>query len=80
MKKRYCINLIVNTLAIISLFIIGALQKPLYAEAPKPKYNVLFLMTDQHRPDAMGRYGDAHAITPALDDLAASGMSFRQTY
>ena len=80
MKKRDFINPIVKTWAVISLFIIGALQEPLYAEALKPKYNVLFLMTDQHRPDAMSRYGDAHAITPALDDLAASGMSFRQTY
>ena len=58
MKKRDFINSIVKNWAVISLLIIGALQEPLYAEAPKPKYNVLFLMTDQHRPDAIGRYGD----------------------
>ena len=50
MKKRDFINSIVKNWAVISLLIIGALQEPLYAEAPKPKYNVLFLMTDQHRP------------------------------
>jgi arylsulfatase A-like enzyme len=44
------------------------------------KFNILFLMADQHRPDALGRYGDHHAITPALDSLAATGVSFRQTY
>ena len=42
--------------------------------------NILFLMCDEHRPDALGRYGDPYALTPALDALAASGMSFRQTY
>ncbi|MCX7016955.1 MAG: sulfatase-like hydrolase/transferase [Candidatus Sumerlaeota bacterium] len=49
------------------------------APAKRPR-NILFLMCDQHRPDALGRYGDPYALTPALDALAASGMSFRQNY
>jgi choline-sulfatase len=50
------------------------------ASSAAPRYNVLLLMADQHRPDALGRYGDSNAITPALDSLAAAGMSFRQAY
>lgn len=46
----------------------------------KRPLNLLFLMCDQYRPDAFRRFGDANAITPVLDSLAASGVSFRQTY
>jgi len=42
--------------------------------------NVLFLMCDQHRPDAIGKYGDPYALTPAMDSLVADGMGLRQTY
>ncbi len=38
--------------------------------------NVLFLMTDQHRLDTLGSYGNAHAHTPNLDALAARGTRF----
>ncbi len=53
---------------------------PTPASARKRPKNILFLMTDQHRPDALGCYGSPYARTPALDALAASGMSFRRTY
>ena len=42
--------------------------------------NILFFMCDQHRPDALGHYGDPFALTPNLDALAAGGTSFRRTY
>lgn len=45
----------------------------------KPKH-ILFLMTDQHRPDALGFRGDPYAVTPALDRLAQEGMTFGRTY
>lgn len=38
--------------------------------------NILFLMTDQHRVDSLGAYGNTAAETPALDALAASGTRF----
>ena len=40
------------------------------ARAEKP--NVLLLLVDDLKP-AMGCYGDRHAITPAMDALAARG-------
>ncbi len=38
--------------------------------------NVLFLMTDQHRVDTLGCYGNPHVSTPHLDALAAAGTRF----
>lgn len=45
----------------------------------KPKYNVLFVSVDDLRP-TLGVYGDTIAVTPNIDQLAAEGMTFRQTY
>jgi arylsulfatase A-like enzyme len=47
--------------------------------ADRPK-NVLFLWTDQHRPDTIGAYGNALIRTPHLDRLAATGTLFEQAY
>lgn len=47
------------------------------ARAEKP--NVLLLLVDDLKP-AMGCYGDRHAITPAMDALAARGMRFDLAY
>jgi arylsulfatase len=45
-----------------------------------PRYNVLLLMTDQHRFDTLGCMGNQYAETPNLDRLAASGTIFRSAY
>ncbi|WP_210588814.1 sulfatase-like hydrolase/transferase [Streptomyces sp. GESEQ-35] len=42
--------------------------------------NVLFLMTDQHRVDTLGCYGNPHINTPHLDRLAATGTRFDRFY
>lgn len=42
--------------------------------------NVLFLMTDQHRADTLGCYGNPLVETPALDALAAEGVRFDRFY
>ncbi len=49
------------------------------AAGPRPK-NVLFLLSDQHRPGALGFRGDPHARTPHLDALARGGTSFLNAY
>ena len=46
----------------------------------KRRLNVLFLMTDQHRHNALGFRGDPYALTPNLDRLAASGTVFTHNY
>lgn len=42
--------------------------------------NLLFLMTDQHRVDTLGCYGNPHVATPNLDRLAAAGTRFDRFY
>ncbi|MGH3656990.1 MAG: sulfatase-like hydrolase/transferase, partial [Micromonosporaceae bacterium] len=42
--------------------------------------NILFLLTDQHRVDTLGCYGNPQVATPHLDALAASGTRFDRCY
>jgi len=42
--------------------------------------NILLLMVDQMRYDAMGCAGNPHIRTPALDHLASTGVRFAQGY
>jgi len=49
-------------------------------ESMAPQPNVLFLLSDDHRPDGIGALGNPHLKTPALDTLVARGMTFRHAY
>lgn len=51
----------------------------LFPQLGRPK-NVLLLMSDQHKPRALGVDGDPLARTPNLDALAHSGVRFRNAY
>ena len=42
--------------------------------------NVLFIMTDQHRKDALAAYGDPIIRTPHLDALATGGVRFENCW
>ena len=42
--------------------------------------NILFIIADDHRFDAIGAMGDATVQTPVLDSLMARGTTFRQTH
>jgi arylsulfatase A-like enzyme len=42
--------------------------------------NFLFLMTDQHRVDTLGAYGNTQVRTPHLDELARTGTRFDRWY
>jgi arylsulfatase A-like enzyme len=42
--------------------------------------NVLFLITDQHRPDHTGFGGNEMVQTPNLDAIAARGVVFDRTF
>jgi arylsulfatase A-like enzyme len=45
-----------------------------------PPYNFLCIMTDQHRADHLGCYGNAVLSTPHLDRIAAGGLRFERFY
>src|SRR4051795_12669914 len=49
-------------------------------ERPERKPNILLFVSDQHRYDVVGSYGDPHAITPGLDRMAAEGVLFENSY
>ncbi|HEY2931551.1 MAG TPA: arylsulfatase [Acidobacteriota bacterium] len=42
--------------------------------------NILFLMTDQHRADCVGSYGNRAIHTPNLDWMAREGVRFSRAY
>ncbi len=42
--------------------------------------NILFLHVDQMHADAVSAYGSRYCTTPAIDRLAADGVSFRRAY
>lgn len=42
--------------------------------------NVLFVLCDDLRPDALGCFGSAHVKTPHIDALAQDGLRFRDTF
>ena len=45
----------------------------------RPK-NILFIWTDQQRPDTIGAYGNPHVHTPHLDRLVEQSICFEQAY
>lgn len=46
----------------------------------KTRWNVLFLMADQHRTDTLGCYGNPHVNTSNLDAVAAGGTRLDECY
>ena len=49
--------------------------------APKnARPNILFILSDDHRPDGIGAWGNSHIKTPALDRLVERGISFPRAY
>ena len=44
------------------------------------RYNVLWIQTDEQRPDTLGCYGSAWARTPYVDALAASGVAMTRAF
>ncbi len=42
--------------------------------------NVLFILCDDLRPDALGCYGSPYVKTPNIDRLAAEGVRFKNTF
>lgn len=44
------------------------------------KYNILFIIADQHNAKTLGCYGHPDVRTPYLDQLAADGMRFNKAY
>jgi len=63
-----------------------AASKPVLSEAEGPKAlgmakpNIIFLLTDDHRADALGCAGNPVIYTPNIDDLAKNGVRFKNAF
>ncbi len=53
---------------------------PLQAPAPATPRNIVIVLTDDHRHDAMGFMGHPFLETPNLDSLARHGVHFRNAF
>ncbi len=59
----------------------GLWQDPeIWAPGPRPPYNVLFLVVDTMRPDAISALGGRYAKTPNMDRLVREGTRFVSCY
>ena len=72
MKKKYSLYWFL-VLSLLTIFSCNNSNK----DVVKP--NILFISIDDLRP-TLGAYGDSIAITPNIDQLAAEGMTFRETF
>lgn len=77
----------VNKWYLIFLFSMAGLALPAMIpfrnQAPEGKEkrpNIIFLLTDDHRADALGVMGNSIIKTPNLDNLANRGILFRKAY
>ncbi|NQV31640.1 MAG: sulfatase-like hydrolase/transferase, partial [Phycisphaeraceae bacterium] len=71
-----------NTFGIILVLLatlVLARSLPAQTSAPKTQYNVLFIASDDMRPE-LGCYGARHVFSPNLDRLAESGTTFLNAY
>nr|WP_294897618.1 sulfatase [uncultured Pedobacter sp.] len=77
MKKSYfCIlSVIVSTLIPFKGF-----SQQAVATKVKPQPNIIFLLTDDQRWDAMGAMGNSIIQTPNMDKLANAGVLFQNAY
>jgi len=67
-------------LTLITLLLIANFSDSKAADAPKPPLNLLFIITDQQRWDAMSCAGNEILQTPNLDKLAREGARFTNFY
>tara|TARA_R110002049_G_scaffold186379_3_gene354678 strand:+ start:5640 stop:7334 length:1695 start_codon:yes stop_codon:yes gene_type:complete len=62
----------------VGALLLGCSNKP-KTETPEKKPNIIFILTDDQRWDALGYAGNELAYTPEMDKLAKSGVFFKNT-
>ena len=70
--------LIPGLLALTTATFGASTPAPTAGEAPRP--HVLLIHADQVRIDALGAYGNVQIKTPAIDQLAAAGVRFQNSF
>lgn len=62
------------------LFLATLAIPALLAAQNAKKYNVIFIISDEHKADVTGCYGNKVVKTPNIDALAQSGVKFTRAY
>jgi len=62
------------------LFLLICLSSALQSMSQASRPNIIFILTDDHRYDGLGYFGNPLARTPELDALARSGTVFRNAF
>ena len=68
-----------TTTTILFVFLIWAYAVDAIAEEDR-RPNILFLLADDHRPDAVGEFNNSNIQTPHIDSLAKRGFRFSRNY
>jgi arylsulfatase A-like enzyme len=69
-----------HTLTLLAVLLLAPPAALPAADAPKPKPNIIFLLSDDQTIGALGCYGNKDVITPNLDKLAGEGVRFLNHY
>ena len=74
--------IVVGAVTVASLAALILLQPTTAVAAAKspPSPNILFILTDQHRRDCVGAYGNPKIHTPHIDRIAREGARFNRAY
>jgi alpha-L-rhamnosidase len=64
-----------NKIFAFTFFLLSFGLKSVFAQS---KPNIIFILTDDHRADALGYAGNKYAHTPEMDKLAKTGTYFRK--
>ncbi|MDR2757029.1 MAG: sulfatase-like hydrolase/transferase, partial [Planctomycetaceae bacterium] len=73
------LSFLVTTTILLQFIVVNTVFSEQASSSPKP-FNLLFIMTDQHRYDVLGCAGNPVIKTPNLDALAADGVRFTSAY
>src|SRR2546425_13374814 len=68
------------SLPVLAVLLLGPAATAPCADARGSRPNILFILSDDHRPDCIGAWGNSQLKTPALDRLVERGCSFPNTY
>ncbi len=65
---------------VLSAFFFVQSSSSLFADQNSPRPNVVFVLTDDQRSDALGCMGHPHLKTPYIDRLAKEGLLFKNHF
>ena len=80
MNRRDALRVLGTTAAGIPLAVAGLARGAGAQRSAASAPNVLFIMTDDQRQDAMSAYGNAILRTPNMDRIGAGGIRFTESF